>query len=293
MPLFIVRHQHEAEKCPATDPFMGATLLNYLSRPNVRKHGVEIHGGAVVRGEHTMFMIVESGDETRVHEFMQPFAMAGTLHVYPASTCAGVVSTGGCGATRSAINETMPAPDPEEACQWAIDGGLVVHRAHPLNCETSPAALLGGVVMPNARFYVRNHFQMPKLDPADWRLNVGGLVDRPLRLSLRDLTTMPSVTRVVTLECAGDGRSQLDPRVKGEQWNFGAISTAEWTGVPLIEVLDRAGVKPGALEVLFRGVDSSAVEGLVSRRGSVKRFVLNEASLSPMRAAPRSCGPTP
>ena len=241
---------------------MGATLLNYLSRPNVRKHGIEIQGEAIVRGEHTLYMIVESDDEARVREFMQPFAMAGTVDVYPAATCAGVVSNGGCGAARPEVDQTVPALDPEEACQWAIDGGLVVHRAHPLNCETSLPALVGGVVMPNASFYVRNHFQIPKLDPAAWRLTVGGLVDRPLSLSLRDLTNMPSQTRVVTLECAGNGRSQLEPRVKGEQWNFGAVSTAEWTGVPLVEVLDRAGVKPGALEVLFRGIDSGMVDGL-------------------------------
>src|SRR3954454_8852979 len=78
-----------------------------------------------------------------------------------------------------------------------------------------------------------------------------------------NLANMPSQTRVVTLECAGNGRSQLDPPVKGEQWNFGAVSTAEWTGVPLVEVLDRAGVKPGTLEVLFRGIDSGTVDGLL------------------------------
>jgi DMSO/TMAO reductase YedYZ molybdopterin-dependent catalytic subunit len=121
--------------------------------------------------------------------------------------------------------------------------------------------LVGGVVMPTASFYVRNHFQIPRLDPADWRLTVEGLVDRPLNLSLRDLANMTSQTRVVTLECAGNGRSHLDPRIPGEQWNFGAVSTAEWTGVPLVEVLDRAGVRPGALEVLFRGIDSGTVDG--------------------------------
>ena len=263
MPLFIVRHQHPADSCPAADPYHGATLLNYLSRPNVRKHGIEIQGEAIVRGEHTLYMIVASNDEQRVREFMAPFSVAGQVDVYPASTCAGVVSNGGCGAARLAVDETSsPALDPEEACQWAIDGGLVVHRAHPLNCETSLPALVGGNVMPNASFYVRNHFQIPKLDPAVWRLSVGGLVERPLSLSWRDLTNMPSQTRVVTLECAGNGRSQLDPRVKGEQWNFGAVSTAEWTGVPLVEVLDRAGVKAGALEVLFRGIDGGTVDGI-------------------------------
>lgn len=261
MALFIVRHQHDAERCPATDPYMGATLLNYLSRPNVRKHGIEIQAEAIVRGEHTMYMIVESDDEARVREFMQPFAMAGKVDVYPAATCAGVVSSGGCGVATPVLDGTIAALDPAEACQLAIDAGLVVHRAHPLNCETSLPALVG-VVMPNSSFYVRNHFQIPKLDPADWRLSVGGLVDRPLTLGLRHLANMPSQTRVVTLECAGNGRSQLAPRVKGEQWNLGAVSTAEWTGVPLVEVLDRAGLRPGALEVLFRGIDSGTVDGL-------------------------------
>jgi hypothetical protein len=71
MALYIVRHQHTAERCPATDPFMGATLLNYLSRPNVRKYGIAIQGEAVVHGEHTLYMIVESSDETRIREFMR------------------------------------------------------------------------------------------------------------------------------------------------------------------------------------------------------------------------------
>jgi len=78
MALFIVRHRHEAERCPATDPYMGATLLNYLSRPNVRQHGITIQGEAVVQGEHTLYMIVESSDEDRVRAFMGPFAQAGT-----------------------------------------------------------------------------------------------------------------------------------------------------------------------------------------------------------------------
>lgn len=240
---------------------MGATLLNYLSRPNVRKFGVQVQAEAIVRGEHTLYMIVEADSEAKVRSFMQPFELAGSVEVFPAATCAGVVSSGGCGAVPKEAEGEVAALDPEEACQWAIDGGLVVHSAHPLNCETSIPELLGGVVMPNARFYVRNHFQIPKLDAAEWRLNVGGLVNRPLSLSLRDLTNMSSETRVVTLECAGNGRSQLEPRVAGEQWNFGAVSTAEWTGVPLVEVLDRADVRVEAMEVLFRGTDSGVVEG--------------------------------
>ena len=87
-----------------------------------------------------------------------------------------------------------------------------------LVCETSIPALIGGVVMPSAHFYVRNHFQIPKFDSSTWRLDVGGLVERPLSLSLRDLRNMPSQSLVVTLECAGNGRSLLEPPVEGEKW---------------------------------------------------------------------------
>jgi DMSO/TMAO reductase YedYZ molybdopterin-dependent catalytic subunit/predicted sulfurtransferase len=153
---------------------------------------------------------------------------------------------------------------------WAVAGlpmvttgpgsaGLVVHSTQPLNCETSIPALIGGVVMPNARFYVRNHFETPQLNPVTWQLEVEGLVERPLRLSLRDLHQMPSETVVATLECAGNGRSGFDPPADGEQWQWGAVSTAEWTGVPLAEILDRAGLMPAAVEVVFRGADHGNV----------------------------------
>ncbi len=128
--------------------------------------------------------------------------------------------------------------------ETAADHDLVVHRVNPLNCETAIPALLGGVVMPNARFYVRNHFETPSLDAMDWRLTVGGLVERPMQFSLRDLQNMRSHSLVATLECAGNGRSMFNPPVPGEQWHLGAVSTAEWTGVPLAEVLDRAGPSP-------------------------------------------------
>src|SRR5262249_54081785 len=79
--------------------------------------------------------------------------------------------------------------------------------------------------------------------------------------SLRELQQMPSHTLFVTLECAGNGRSRLDPPAPGEQWQLGAVSTAEWTGAPLAELLDRAGVDPAAREVVFRGADRGDGEG--------------------------------
>src|SRR5712692_1078537 len=260
MALFVVRHVHSPEKCPAQDPYRGAMLLKHLSRPSVAEFGLKIQGEAVVRGEHTMYLIVEAGDERRLQKFLAPFESAGSVEVYPASTCSGVVAAGGCGAPMP-VSELAPALDAEVACREAIESGLVVHRAHPLNCETSIPALLGGVVMPNARFYMRNHFQMPDLEPAAFHLAVGGLVERPLSVSLRDLHNMRSQTLVVTLECAGNGRALFQPPIEGEKWNVGAVSTAEWTGVPLVELLDRAGARSHVREVVFRGADGGTVEG--------------------------------
>jgi DMSO/TMAO reductase YedYZ molybdopterin-dependent catalytic subunit len=137
----------------------------------------------------------------------------------------------------------------------------LIRSQDPLNVATSIPSMIGGVVTPTERFYVRNHFQMPTLDPSNWRRQVGGLVQRSLRLSLRDLLAMPSQTELVTLECAGNGRAFLNPKVDGELWRLGAVSTAEWTGVPLLEVLDRAGIRPEAREVLFRGADIGSVNG--------------------------------
>jgi DMSO/TMAO reductase YedYZ molybdopterin-dependent catalytic subunit/rhodanese-related sulfurtransferase/glyoxylase-like metal-dependent hydrolase (beta-lactamase superfamily II) len=150
---------------------------------------------------------------------------------------------------------------PDETHRLAAEQGMIVHRAEPLNFETSIPALIGGAVMSNAHFYVRNHFATPTIDGDRWRLRIGGLVERPLTLSMRDLSRLPSDTRVVTLECAGNGRYSLNPPVDGEPWQLGAVSTAEWTGAPLLEVLDRVGVLPAATEIVFRGADHGQVQG--------------------------------
>src|SRR5262245_64306094 len=113
MALFVVRHQHAADSCPAQDPYMGARLLNHLSRPNVRQYGLQIQGEAVVQGEHTAYFIVEAADEAGLRAFMEPFRMAGSVDIYPASTCVRVVASGGCAASLP-VSEVDPILDPEE-----------------------------------------------------------------------------------------------------------------------------------------------------------------------------------
>jgi DMSO/TMAO reductase YedYZ molybdopterin-dependent catalytic subunit len=146
----------------------------------------------------------------------------------------------------------------------AMQAELEVLRPGRLNIETELSGLVG-VLTPTADFFVRSHFEPPALDASSWRLEVGGLVDRSLRLSLREIWNLPSQTLVATLECAGNGRSLLNPPAPGEQWGLGAVSTAEWTGVPLVGVLDLAGIKPNAREVVFRGADRGPVDGRPGR----------------------------
>ncbi|WP_455918904.1 sulfite oxidase [Ensifer canadensis] len=259
MPLFIVHHQHSPQTCPARDPAKGAMLLNHLSRPSAARHGVVIKGEAVVRGSHSLFFIAEAVDETVLQAFLTPFLQAGEVEVMAASTCAGVVASGGCDARPADVSTSVL--DPADACQDAVEAGLLIHSVYPLNGETSVQDLAGGAVVPNGRFYLRNHFDIPNLDGESYRLSVDGLVERSLSLSMRDLHNLHAESLVVTLECAGNGRSLFDPAVPGEAWGLGAVSTAEWTGVPLSKVIERAGPRSGATELTFRGADGGLVEG--------------------------------
>lgn len=124
----------------------------------------------------------------------------------------------------------------------------------PENSET-PLGSIRGWVTPNRLFFVRNHFEQPTIDLANFRLRVGGLVERPLELTWEDITALPERSLFATVECAGNGRSFLTTPQPGVQWGAGAIGHAEWTGVPLALVLERAGVRPGAVEVLCEGAD--------------------------------------
>jgi DMSO/TMAO reductase YedYZ molybdopterin-dependent catalytic subunit len=116
--------------------------------------------------------------------------------------------------------------------------------------------------MPSEHFYRRNHFPIPRLDEATFRLEVKGLVARPLTLEMSEVRSFPARDLVATLECAGNGRTLFRPAIEGERWDLGAVSTAKWTGVSLRDVLDRAAVSPSAREVVFRGADGGPLDGL-------------------------------
>ena len=146
--------------------------------------------------------------------------------------------------------------------------GMTVRMTEPRNVEF-PFAELKGFRTPTEQFYVRSHFAVPKLDAATFKLTVEGEVENPLTLTLGDLAKFGEVTMPLTLECAGNGRVSLVPQPRGLQWGLGAVGTADWTGVPLAAVLERAKVKPGAVDVVLVGADSGAVAGDIPSPGVI------------------------
>jgi uncharacterized protein with GYD domain len=96
MSLYFVRHQHSAETCPAKNPDTGPTLVQHVTKSNARKFGVDLIGDAVLDGQHTFVLILEAEDKEYIENFMQPFAMAGSVEITPASTCEMVVERQGC-----------------------------------------------------------------------------------------------------------------------------------------------------------------------------------------------------
>jgi DMSO/TMAO reductase YedYZ molybdopterin-dependent catalytic subunit len=155
-----------------------------------------------------------------------------------------------------------------EALRLLEPAPLVMVRETPFNAE-SPLAQQVGAITAVERFYVRSHFEDVAITPADeWRLELGGAVARPTSFVLAELLEMAARPLVATLECAGNGRLFLQPRVDGEQWAYGAVSNAEWAGVPLATLLEQAGVADDAVEVLFVGAD----RGKSPRDGSTIAF---------------------
>jgi DMSO/TMAO reductase YedYZ molybdopterin-dependent catalytic subunit len=140
-----------------------------------------------------------------------------------------------------------------------LDPRLVVLTRTPLNAET-PLAEQVGVITPNELFYFRNRFTGVVISPDEWRLTIGGEVERPYELTYDQLRALPSRTVLVTLECAGNGRTNFDPMPEGEPWEYGAVSTAEWTGVSLGTVLAAAGLTSKAKEIVVESADKGRVD---------------------------------
>src|SRR5947207_11783535 len=125
-----------------------------------------------------------------------------------------------------------------------------------------PLEALRWPLTPVGLHYLLTHYDIPAVDASSWRLTIGGLVDRSLILSLEDVRALPAVTLPVTFECTGNGRARLDPRPVSQPWLVEAVGTAAWTGTPLRPLLEQAGVAPGAVEVVFAGLDRGIEGGI-------------------------------
>jgi sulfane dehydrogenase subunit SoxC len=153
-------------------------------------------------------------------------------------------------------------------------------------------------VTPPGLHYVLTHYDIPAVDPASWRLEIGGAVQRPLSLSLAELQRRPAVTSRVLLECAGNGRARFEPRPVSQPWLLEAVGTAEWTGTPLAPLLEEAGLSPDAVDVVLTGADHGVERGVeqdyarglpladARRPETLLVWAMNGAPLPPQHGAP-------
>jgi DMSO/TMAO reductase YedYZ molybdopterin-dependent catalytic subunit len=166
----------------------------------------------------------------------------------------------------------------------------------PLNYESVRSTFTTRVT-PVERFYLRNHFDLPEVDVARWRLQIHGLVDKPLALSLADLRRMPQVTVEAVLQCAGNGRGLFKPPVPGVQWRYGAMGNAEWKGVRLKDVLQRAAPKQDAAFVQLQGAERPIMDSTPEfiraiplakalHRDTLLALTMNGKPLAPNRGLP-------
>jgi DMSO/TMAO reductase YedYZ molybdopterin-dependent catalytic subunit len=151
---------------------------------------------------------------------------------------------------------------------------------------------------PPGLHYTLVHYDVPAVDAAAWRLSIGGLVERPFELGYSELRALPAVETPVTLECAGNGRSGITPAVPSVQWHDEAIGTAAWTGARLSPLLERAGLRDGAVEIVFSASDrglEDEVEQCYARSLTVQQalegdvllaYEMNGAPLPPQHGYP-------
>ena len=138
-------------------------------------------------------------------------------------------------------------------------GAMILQRTRAPLLETRFETFDGEIFTPNDQFYVRWHWPVipTTVDVDSFRLTVRGRVNQTLSLSLTELRSLPQVELAAVNQCSGNSRGFAQPRVPGAQWANGAMGNARWSGVRLKDVLDRAGVGSGAVEVRFRGLDKA------------------------------------
>jgi sulfane dehydrogenase subunit SoxC len=153
------------------------------------------------------------------------------------------------------ISSPARVANPEEGI--SADELQLATRNHGLPLES-----LRWDLTPPGLHYLLIHYDIPAIDSSDFELVIDGLVDSPLKLSLEAIRSRPQVSSVVTLECAGNGRAQLLPRPVSQPWLSEAVGTARWTGASLSSLLQEAGLRDGAVDVVFTGADHGIERGI-------------------------------
>ena len=163
----------------------------------------------------------------------------------------------------SMVKLPLPGGPDERAITTAFPqkGALILQRTRPPLLETPMDVFDRSIFTPNDQFYVRWHWSgIPnEIDIKGFRLTVDGHVNRTVSLSLDELLALPQMELAAVNQCSGNSRGYFQPRVSGAQWSNGAMGNARWTGVSLNPVLDRAGVKAGAVQVRFKGLDDAVL----------------------------------
>ena len=120
--------------------------------------------------------------------------------------------------------------------------GLRILSPEPENAEAASHGTYTNMITQAEEFYIRNHYPSPDIEESEWTVSLTGLVDSEVELSMEELKTQVTTETVFhTMQCSGNGRSYFDPNVGGNQWSFGAVGNAEWTGAPLSEILEAFG----------------------------------------------------
>ncbi len=178
---------------------------------------------------------------------------------------------------------TEPVAPPPRTARFPEKTDLLLLTDRPPNLEM-PARFLREDFTPNEAFYVRWHLALvpTRVDAAQFRLTLGGHVERPLNLSLDELRKgFEPVSLVALNQCSGNSRSLYSPRMPGVQWGNGAIGNARWVGVRLKDLLTKAGVRAGAIDVSFNGLDGPVLPPGADFAGTpdfVKSLALDHAA---------------
>jgi len=174
----------------------------------------------------------------------------------------------------------------EKAVRWRRDS-----KTPETGSSFTPIHDSVGTITPSALHYERHHSGIPAIDPSRHRLVIHGMVDRPLSLSMADIKRLPSVTRVMVLECGGNSAGEWAATTGADvQRSYGLVSGSEWTGIPLARLLAAAGVQARASWVIAEGADACRMMRSIplakARESSLLAYGQNGEAIRPAQGYP-------